>query len=136
MKINHNCVRDLLLFLEAQQTVETDPDGDLCLTETLLWDICQGLPHYSQEDIFYTLSRMREGGYIDMSVKYASNTVSFCAVNYITYAGHEFLEKIRPGGVWEKTTGAIGKLGCYSLQILEKIAEGVATAYINHALSL
>lgn len=69
-----------------------------------------------------------------MSVQWAGNGLNACRVNYITYEGHEFLETIKPETVWKKTVGIAGKIGNFSLQMLAKISEGVATAFLNKYL--
>lgn len=135
MKLDCECVRDLLLCLESEQTVIEDEDGDLAVQEIDIEDICTKMSGYSRNTIFYTVSKLNEGGYIDASIFWSGNSVEECCVNYITYLGHEFLETIRPETVWQQTTSIAGKVGTYSLQAIAKIAEGVATAAINKLIS-
>ena len=135
MKLDANCVRDVLLFLEAEQNVITNDFGYVEVVGSFLPEICKHLPQYPQEKLYYTLSKLEDGGYLDLSEQWADDSLRFCCVNYITYDGHEFLEKIRPATVWEKTTKVVGKIGSYSLQLIAKVAEGVATAYINKLIS-
>lgn len=135
MKLNHNCVRDVLLFLESESNVITNVDGEIEFVGTWLNEICEKNPKYPQEDIFYTLSKLEEGGYIDMSVQWSGGGLSECCVNFITFAGHEFIEKIRQDSVWQKTLKIAGEVGIFSLKMLAKISESVAGAVVAQILS-
>lgn len=134
MKLNHNCVRDVLLFLEAEPYVITNSDGDVEFVGVWFHSICDKLPHYPQEVIYYTLSKLAEGGYLDMSTQWASGSLNACCVNYITYSGHEFLEKIKPDTVWERTTKIAGVIGNFGLQMLSTIAESATNALVDRML--
>lgn len=135
MKLDMKCVRDVLLFLESEQYIITNDLGNVETVGSWMPHICESLPQYSQETIYYTLARLEEGGYLSISTQWVGNGLNLCCVNYITFAGHEFLEKIRPDTVWEKTSKIAGKVGNFSLQMIGKIAEGVATAYINKLIT-
>lgn len=134
MKLDHECVRDILLFLETAPYVTTNADGDIEHVGVWLPEICKALPQHPKEVIFYTLEKLEEADYIDLSTQWGGDCLSACCVNYMTYDGHEFLDKIRPDSVWERTTGIAGKIGSFGLQMLSKIAEGVTTAYLNKLL--
>lgn len=98
--------------------------------------ICEALPKYAMEVIFYTLFELNDGGYISLSEENSDDAITNCCVIYITYSGHEFLNTIRANPTWEKTLDIAGEIGNFSLRILEKIAEGVATAAIKQKLGL
>ena len=134
MKLDHNCVRDVLLYLESVPYIKADPDGGMEFTGVWLNSICEALPRYSEEMIFYTLFELDDGEYISLSGQDADGVTTICCVNYITYAGHEFLDTIRANPTWEKTLSIAGEIGNFSLRTLEKIAEGVATAFIKQQL--
>ena len=135
MKLDVACVREILLYLESDPSTITNENGAVEVVGTWFEQICENLPNYSPETIYYTLARLEEGGYVSLSTQWAGNGLNMCCVNYITYSGHEFLEKIRPDTVWKTTTNIAGKVGSFGLQMIEKIAEGVATAYINKLIS-
>lgn len=135
MKLDISCIRDILLFLESEPFLITNDSGDIEVSGVWFPQIRKALPQYPQEQIYYTLARLDEAGFLDLSTQWAGDSMNLCCVNYITFSGHEFLEKVRPPTVWEKTSGIAGKLGSFSLDIIEKIAEGVASAYIDRMLS-
>lgn len=134
MKLNHECVRDVLLFLEAEPYVTINSDGDVEYVGIWFTAICKAMPQYSADVIFYTLSKLEEADFLDLSVQWANGCLLECCVNYITYEGHEFLDRIRPDSVWKKTTSIAGKIGSFGLQMISKIAEGVTTAYIKELI--
>lgn len=136
MKLNHNCVRDILLYLESVPYVKTNCNGDVEFTGVWLDNICEALPKYSKDVIFYALFELDDGGYINISESDTDDAITSCCVNYITYAGHEFLNTIRANPTWEKTLSIAGNVGNFGLQMLAKIAEGVTTAFIKQQLGL
>lgn len=134
MKLDPNRVRDILLFLEAVPNYTVNSEGEIENDGIGLAQICNQLPQYTKADIYYTLSKLKEGGYINMTSQWAGDSLYICCVNYITFQGHEFLDAIRPDTVWEKTMDTVGKIGNFGLKMLEKVAEGVATAYFKKAI--
>ena len=134
MKLDPNCVRDILLLLESVPNYATNSEGEVENDGIWFAQICNQLPQYTKEDIYYTLSKLEDGGYINMTSQWAGDSLYMCCVNYITFQGHEFLDAIRPDTVWEKTTATAGKIGNFGLKMLEKIAEGVATAYFKEII--
>lgn len=134
MKLDMDCVREVLLFLECEPYVITNSRGNVEFKGVWLPAICQATPKYTKEVIYYTLAKLEEAGLINLSSQFADGEVLSCCVNYITYDGHEFLEKIKPDSVWKKTSSIAGKVGSFSLQMIAKIAEGVATTYVNKLL--
>lgn len=123
MKLNHDCVRDLLLTVE-----ESDQKELLSLHFLLQKDKLQ---NYSEEDIFYTIQRLVEAGYINASTQtYYEGQDAI--ISSITWNGHQFLDNIREKTVWEKTKEKASIVGSVSLPILSEIAK----AYITDMLGL
>lgn len=134
MELNYHCVRDVMKFLEQQPTYVLNDTSNVEHNATSLNAICDALPKYPKNIIFYALSRLSEAGFIDLTTNWASDRLYLCYVNFITYEGHEFLEKVKDDTVWNKTLGFAGKVGNFSLEMIGKISEGVATAYFNKLL--
>jgi hypothetical protein len=90
MKLNHDCVRDVLLYLEDNlnlgQKIKFDLNTDIALTSK-----------YSKEDIIYSSLKLLEAGFINAK---ACDTVQpygpvVIEIASITYNGHLFLDSIR-----------------------------------------
>lgn len=131
MKLNADCIRDVLLELEKSLTYRTDEEGRLEKNTVSLHDLDCILIRYTKEDIFYTLSNLNQAGYINMTVKGAGNSIYLCFVNCITFQGHEFLEKIRSDQSWSKVKAGAEAIRNYSLDAISAIANGVASAAIT-----
>ncbi|MBC3938548.1 DUF2513 domain-containing protein [Anaerotruncus massiliensis (ex Liu et al. 2021)] len=69
MKLNMDCVRDVLLFLESESYFVVNDLGDVEAIGSWFRSICKSLAEYPPDVIYYTLSKLEEGGYIDMSTQ-------------------------------------------------------------------
>ena len=134
MKLDADCIRNILLFLESQNHIVTNQDGEIENNGVWLSSICEALPKYRQEDVYYTLARLDDGGYISLSASWAGDCLNMCCVNYITYSGHELIEKFRPDSVWKTTSKLAAKVGCFSLRFLATIAENVLSEYAKTSI--
>lgn len=79
---------------------------------------------YSKEEIFYTLLKLNEGGYINMKYVFSSNRLSYCSISSLTIRGHEYLETIRSNKAFDYVQDKINEIG------------GGATVEIIKALAL
>ena len=130
MKLNPDCIRDILLAIEAAEPQENT------LVETPMYLITfienDFTSKYDKSDIAYTLIKLEEAGLINSSHRRydGGENISFL-VSSLTFYGHEYLEKIRKEENW-KTIKSIGsKVGDFSLSAIGKIAEGVTSAAID-----
>lgn len=117
MKLNHECVRDLLLTIESLEYGES-------LT---LHNYAQKplLSKYEDVDIVYTAERLLEAGFINGIVRRLTGNNVILKINGLTWDGHQFLDNIRDVEVWEKTKKAASKVASTSLTILADIAASV-----------
>lgn len=135
MKLDHNCVRDVLLFLEKAPYITINADDDIEFSAVCLDEIYTAIPKYPNEMIFYTLFELNDGGYINIDTFGGDDVITNCCVNYITYAGHEFLEKIRPDSIWKQTLNIACKVGNFGIPLLGKIAESLTAICVEKLLS-
>lgn len=120
MKLNYDCIRDVLLYLEENLRL----DENLSF-QTISFDKlypAESLASYSREDIFYTLYNLDEVGFIDAEIQYGNDGPYYAYVENITYAGHEFLSVIRPKKVWDKTKSFLSQIGTASIPIILEYA--------------
>lgn len=86
---------------------------------------------YPKEEIAYTLLKLVEGGFIIAKPTYAGGKIFNFYISDLTFSGHQHLEKIRNINRWNKIKSVGSKIGDFSLEAIEKIAEGVTSAAIS-----
>ena len=135
MKLDTNCVRDVLLAIEELQRVFVNDNGDV--EKEALWinGLYAALPGYGREVVFYTLYNLEQAGYIDLTVQWISGCVNMCAINHMTYEGHEFLESIRDSRQWTSVKKGLAAVRNYSLSAISSVAEGITNAAISSYLA-
>lgn len=140
MKLNHECIRDVLLYLESASYINIDIDGIINWSEINATQIYEALADYSKEDVYYSLHNLEQAGYITAQSFDADNCVVAYLIKDITFIGHEFLEKIRDDNHWKSIKTCLSAVRNYSLSAISSIAEGVTKAaisnYFNHSDSI
>ena len=125
MKLNHSCVRELLLYIEKNAEYSS-----LISVEAI------ELSGYSLEEIAYTTKKLKEAGYInaDFRIYEIENLCAF--IEDITWEGHKFLDTIRDNAVWSKTKKIISKFSSVPLSLVSNVASQVLTNLINQELGI
>lgn len=131
MVLNSECVRDVLIAIEKMQHYVTNEDEEIVEEDLLIEDIYSALPMYNKEDIYYTLFSLDQAGLVSISVQWTSNSLSFCAINYLTFSGHEFLSKIRDTDRWHGIKKALPAIRNYSLDAINAISQGMTSSAIS-----
>lgn len=128
MKLNPDCVRDVLLAIE-----ETELDEHISPAT-----LHSSLPQYSEEEIEYTCLMLDDGGYLHvMTVNLPMRSVpGVKSISSLTYAGHEFIANIRKDTVWSGVKDIATKIGTTSLPGLTQIAANVVTELIKAQFGL
>lgn len=124
MKLNHECVRDLLLSIEQSET-----QNYLFLRHLKEMPL---LSSYSDEEIIYTASKLREKNFIIAKQLTGDGKIFDIAISEMTWDGHEFLDNIRDNQVWKATKEISSKITGASLSILADVAK----SYISKTLGL
>lgn len=136
MKLNVNCVRDVMLKIEELQEFFVNDAGEVEKNELMFDPFCEALPEYGKEEIFYALYNLDQAGYINITVQWTSGCVYMCWINYMTYKGHEFLCGIRDSSQWSAVKKGLGAVRNFSLSAISSVAEGITSAAINSYISL
>ena len=125
MKLNHNCIRDFLLY--AEQTL--DYKTKIFSTDLKL--------DYPAEELLYTMDKLLEAGYIEgMKKSFIGSDLPQIAITSITWEGHQFMDNIRDDGVWKETKTILGKFSSVSVGIVGNVASQVITSLIQKQLAL
>ena len=133
MKLNKECIRDILLYVEEHCIFEDNKLGKYRIHEVSFHELClaKDLSQFTPDDIRYTISKLFEGRYIQGYVipKDAYVTFSIAKIDGLSLYGHDLLDNIRPEPVWNETKSVLQKVGDFSLGILSKVAGEIMTAY-------
>lgn len=127
MKLNPDCVRDVLL------TVEEETDFNQMWTYTFE-TIPKTLSPYSHQEIIYHIAQCEKSSLIDGFKSYDDGDM--IVVGDLTPDGHEFLANIRSETLWRDVKDVGKKVGSFSLSSLMQIASGIVTCIIKSQLGL
>lgn len=113
MRLDNDCIRDILLFIEDNTTYEKrfiDVDN---LVNYL---------NYDKDTLYYHLSMISQANLVD-KVNFADNRPYL--ISSLSWEGHQYLDNIRNDGVWKTVKEKSSALGSVSLQVLIPLAEAV-----------
>lgn len=131
MKLNADCIRAVLLKIEEQHQITVDEEGGVSIETLDVEDLYPLLPDFSKEDIFYSLFNLDQAGYVELYSLDAGDEIVMYGIRYMTYAGHEFLDKIRDPERWTKVKSITSAARSFALDAINQAANGVASAAIN-----
>ncbi len=127
MKLDPNCVRDILLELEKQPFD----------TQTTIQVLALNLPNYQQEEVFYCCLKLYEAGYISANVVPIDGSFPIIQRIFdITFQGHEFLNNIRSPKIWNDILEVSDKIGTASISGFTQIATSVILTLIKSHFGL
>lgn len=122
MKLNPDCIRDVLLYLEENLIIENDNE----FSQINLYQLQSALNQYDKDDIFYTVYNLVQIRYIEGDFQHITNKKLFyCKIENITYNGHQFLNTIRPKSIWDATKLKAKQIGGMSIQSLSMISMAI-----------
>lgn len=102
MKLDYNCVRNILLTVESLKYGEK-----LCVENYKSFDL---LKDYTKEQMEYTISRLNESGYVPKtSVTEVIGGVVY-GIDALTWEGHQYLDCIRDKNIWEKVLSKVSEV--------------------------
>jgi len=107
MKRDPDLIRDLMIKLEAA-------DGAEAL-------IVPALPGYSQHQVDHHFRLLAEAGLT--AAAYTSRDTRRWIGIRLTWAGHDYLDRIRDPAIWRHTKAAMTKAGSWSLETMGAIAK-------------
>ncbi|WP_323610924.1 DUF2513 domain-containing protein [Erysipelothrix enhydrae] len=110
MKLNHDCVRSVLLYLEEEMGLRS-----------VLFASKIELEEYEMDDILYTVEKLSEAGFLNCISASDLNRTDY-SIRSITWIGHQFLDNIRDENVFKEVkTTVFEKVGSASLLILSEL---------------
>nr|DAM31900.1 MAG TPA: YjcQ protein [Caudoviricetes sp.]DAZ77213.1 MAG TPA: YjcQ protein [Caudoviricetes sp.] len=142
MKLNPDCIRDIMLFCEKNCYVIADDSRKKAAFHTLdIYELhkLEPFPKYPIAELMYHAVQLSESGYLVTDFKFfpdgEDNRLQMLHIYYVTPKGHEFVGTITESKLWGTTLRIIKGIGSISLSIIETIAQGVTTAAIESAVA-
>ncbi len=128
MKLNPNCIRDILIAVESNTGYHVYLDYPTQL------DKCPSLSNYNDNEIRYHIYQCYKSGLIEFAGK--EDIGGNIAISDLTPSGHSFLANIRSDNIWNDVKNISLKVGSTSLTALSQIATGVVSAIIKNQLGM
>ena len=127
MKLNNDCIRDILLALEEICTFNT----------TFYYDRDESVPSrlskYSDEEIVYHIRQCALANLILDVHFYPDDTIDIAD---LSPSGHEYLANIRSDNIWNKTKKVASEIGATSLSAMVQISSEIIMAIIKSQFGL
>lgn len=130
MKLNIDCVRDVLLCLEEKITMDNN-NRIIPVPFKTVKAILEN--KYEENDIVYAISKLLDIRYIIGHIDKTSGRYKVTgSISDITWEGHEFLNSIRPQTIWETTKENASKLGISSIRGMASLANNIINAIVTN----
>lgn len=124
MKLNKECIRYLLLYIEENAQLNDDTIDVLNIIDS----------GFSTDDLVYTAIKLKEAGYINGLIKFSDDEIECCYISSLTWNGHSFLDNIRDNNVWKTTKEIVNKFSSVSVSIINSVASQVILKLIEKQL--
>lgn len=125
MKLNPDCIRDILLLVESETSLSDFLDIEP-------YNLHKSLSHYQPDEVMYHVKQCELSNLLYVNSWYLDGS---CLVKYLTPEGHQFLSNIREDNNWNKTKEIAASVGSNALDVIKDIASGVVASLIQSVLS-
>lgn len=132
MKLNPDCIRDILLTVELETDLKSHflfyNESHPCCDKHNDYEL---LKKYSIDEVLYHLKQCELSNLL-FNVKWYKD--DSCSVSFLSPTGHEFLANVRADSIWNDVKSVASKIGSISLDVLVKISTGILNQIINKQL--
>lgn len=127
MKINEECVRDILLYLSVNLTLDLKDNKNYYNQISVLELMNDLSDEFTKEDIVYSVNILYQAGYINgINLDQKNISLSRLKIIDVTNRGHIFCQNVESSTVWEKTKKIISQVGNHTLGFIESVAHDIA----------
>ncbi len=123
MRLNAECVRIVLLELEKS-----------VLGKLVYIDDFPAQENYSKEELVYSCLKLAEAGFVKAEISKDLLGDYSGYITDITYAGQDFLNKIRSELVWKKVKKIMEEVGCHSFDFVSTVAMEILCDYAKEQI--
>lgn len=125
MKLNHDCIRDVLKQVE----------NDMHFTE-MKQSLSLNIDGYSHDEVTYTLMLLVDSGYVVGDIRKYNDGAVNVLYKHLTMKGHELLDNIRDDNVWKSTKEKLNKISSVSIGIINDVASQIISNILSKQLGL
>ncbi len=130
MKLNPDCIRDVLLYLEENLSYNHERQDAIEHNSITMHKISEDLHNekgYEIDDVNYSVEKLIEIRYIipETQLRGHNNSILYCPISDISYNGHIFLGTIRPKSIWDATKEKAKQIGGMSVHSLSMISSAI-----------
>lgn len=119
MKLNYDCIRDVLLYLEDNLSLNNSITFPSDIKESLLLK-------YSKDDLLYTVKILLNKKLLLGADNFNHATGMYTAnIESLSFDGHSFLDNIRDNQVWSKSKKILSAFKSVSIEIISQVATNV-----------
>jgi hypothetical protein len=95
------------------------------------------LSGFTPEQVGYHIYLMEQAGLVEAAEATDNSSRSPCALLMnLTWAGHDYLDAVRPPEVWRQVKPAVQRVGSMTLDAVKALATEVATHLAKEAMGL
>lgn len=132
MRLNHDYVRDILLYIEKNLGYEefSNMHKEIHYGK-LLCD--EHFANYDKQELTYALELLIKSGFIELAARpnIHDGHINTARIIGLTWNGHELLDNIRNDTIWNAVKEKSKKIGKVSITALASAAGGLANAMMT-----
>ncbi|ANZ70343.1 DUF2513 domain-containing protein [Pediococcus claussenii] len=132
MRLNQDCIRDVMIDVEEHSTWDAYPANMVMPTGLKTYS---SYKKYGHDDFIYTLDKLCEAKLIQGAPQKGGDTITDFYVYGLTWEGHKFIDTIRDPKVWSNTKKVASHLESVSVSLLSSIGSNVINHMIDKSLS-
>lgn len=123
MRLNHDCIRDILLYVEDNTTYE----NSIVEAESLISDMKS---KYNEDMINYHIAQLDDAELLS-GVEYSDDAPE--CIYKLSWKGHQYIDNIRDNKVWSKLKDMSKSLASVSLPVLIEKAPDIAKLFLSNS---
>ena len=133
MRLNHDYIRDILLYIENNLDYENDQaDKHKEITDGQLIN-ADCFTNYNKQELTYALELLIKSGFVDLASRpnITNGNVNIARIIGLTWTGHELLDNIRDNTVWDAVKKKAAKYSGLSISALFSGAKALGSALMT-----
>lgn len=147
MKLNPDCIRDIMMFcvdntfvMDEHRIVKKD---SICFASFHVLHVdemakTEKMRKYPFGELTYHVIQLSESGFLatDFSLDTKDRKTEFLVpvIYYVTPKGYDFVAASAEKTQWEKSKSILAKLGGVSMSVMEKVVANVTSTAINQLM--